>query len=98
MELKMAVIMTSETVGQTLQGYDGLFNTVSPTLKAAPGFVLHVSHPVDGGWRVVEIWETREDAALFFASTIAPNLPDGIRPKLTFAPLHDVLQPRWQAA
>ncbi len=89
----MAVIMTSEIAGQTLQGYDGLFNVVSPALKAAQGFVLHVSHPLDGGWRVVEIWETREDAARFFASTIAPHLPDGIRPKLTFQPLHDVLRP-----
>jgi hypothetical protein len=89
----MAVIMTSEVVGQTLQGYDGLFNVVSPALKQAQGFILHVSHPLDGGWRVIEIWESREDAARFFAATIAPHLPKGIHPKLTFEPLHDVLRP-----
>ena len=89
----MAVIMTSEVVGQTLQGYDGLLNAVSPALQRAPGFVFHASHPLAGGWRVVEIWESREDAARFFASTIAPNLPEGIHPKLTFEPLHDVLRP-----
>jgi len=43
--------------------------------------------------RVIEIWQSREDAARFFASAIAPNLPEGIRPKLTFEPLHDLLQP-----
>jgi hypothetical protein len=85
--------MTSEISGQTLQGYQGLFDTVSPALKAAPGFVLHASHPVDGGWRVVEIWQTREDAGRFYAASIAPNLPEGLHPKLTFAPLHDVVQP-----
>jgi hypothetical protein len=85
--------MTSEIAGQTFEGYDGLFHTVSPALKQAQGFLMHVSHPLDGGWRVIEIWNSREDAARFFASTIAPNLPDGIRPKLTFEPLHDVLQP-----
>jgi hypothetical protein len=89
----MAVIMTSEVAGQTLAGYDGLFTTVSPALRQAQGFVLHVSHPVPDGWRVIEIWDTREDAARFFAATIAPHLPEGIRPKLTFEPLHDVLQP-----
>jgi len=89
----MAVIMTSEIAGQTLQGYDGLFAVVSPALQQAKGFVLHVSHPLDGGWRVVEIWESREDAARFFATTLAPHLPEGIRPKLTFEPLHDVLRP-----
>lgn len=89
----MAVIMTSEIAGQTLQGYDGLFTAVSSALRSAPGFLVHASHPIDGGWRVVEIWESREDAARFFATTIAPQLPDGIRPKLTFEPLHDVLRP-----
>ena len=89
----MAVIMTSEIAGQTLQGYDGLFTAVSSALRSAQGFLVHASHPIDGGWRVVEIWESREDAARFFATTIAPQLPEGIHPKLTFAPLHDVLQP-----
>lgn len=89
----MAVIMTSEIAGQTFEGYDGLFHAVSPALKQAQGFILHVSHPLDGGWRVIEVWESREDAGRFFAATIAPNLPEGIRPKLTFEPLHDVLRP-----
>lgn len=88
----MAVIMTSEIAGQTVQGYDGLLKVVAPALQAAQGFVVHASHPINGGWRVVEIWETREDAARFFATTIVPHLPEGIRPKLTFALLHDVLR------
>jgi hypothetical protein len=89
----VAVIMTSEIAGQTLPGYDGLLKTVSPALRAAQGFVLHASHPIGGGWRVVEIWWSRDDATRFFATTIAPHLPEGIRPKLTFTPLHDVLRP-----
>jgi hypothetical protein len=89
----LAVMMISDVAGQTPQGYDGLLAQVGPVLKAARGLVLHASHPIDGGWRVVEIWESRDDATRFYAATIAPHLPEGIRPKLTFAPLHDVLQP-----
>lgn len=89
----MAVLMISDVNGQSAQGYDGLLAQVGPVLKAASGFVLHASHPVDGGWRVVEIWETRADAARFYAETIAPHLPEDIRPKLTFEALHDVLHP-----
>lgn len=89
----MAVMMISDVGGQTPDGYDGLLAKVGPVLKAAPGFMMHASHPIDGGWRVVEFWESREDAARFYAATIAPHLPEGIRPKLTFAPLHDVLRP-----
>ncbi|GLS32525.1 hypothetical protein SAMN04488498_12215 [Mesorhizobium albiziae] len=49
---------------------------------------MHMSHPVEAGWRVVEVWRSREDAARFLAAHIAPNLRDGIRPKLSFQPLH----------
>jgi heme-degrading monooxygenase HmoA len=87
----MMIMMTSEVTGQTAGGYDQLFAQVSGALRTAPGFVLHSSHPTDTGWRVVEIWESREDAGKFFAAHIAPNLPDHIRPKLTFEPLHDMV-------
>jgi hypothetical protein len=89
----MAVLMTSEVSGQTLAGYSDLFDVVSSELQSAKGFLMHASHPVDGGWRVIEIWDSRDDAAAFFATTIAPHLPEGIRPKLSFTLLHDVVQP-----
>lgn len=88
----MAVLMISEVSGQTQQGYDGMLEVVGEALRRAPGFLMHMAHPVETGWRILEVWETREDAARFFAAHIAPNLPDGIRPKLSFQPLHDVLR------
>jgi heme-degrading monooxygenase HmoA len=89
----MAVIMVSDVGGQTTDGYEAMLAQVSPDLKAAEGFVMHASHPTDGGWRVIEIWASREDAARFYAAKVAPNLPPDIHPKLSFTPLHDVLQP-----
>lgn len=89
----MAVMMISEVAGQTGQGYDAMLAEVGPALRSAQGLLLHASHPTEYGWRVVGIWQTREDATRFYAANIAPNLPQGIRPKLTVAMLHDVLQP-----
>lgn len=89
----MAVLMTSEVSGQTPQGYDGMLDMVGGALRRAPGFLMHMAHPVESGWRILEVWETREDAARFFAAHIAPNLPDAIRPKLSFQPLESVLKP-----
>lgn len=89
----MAIMMISDVSGQTPQGYERLLAEVGPVLKAAKGLILHASHPTDGGWRVIGIWDTREDATRFFATTIAPHLPKGMHPKLTVSPLHDVLQP-----
>lgn len=89
----MAVMMVSEVGGQTPEGYDGMLGAVGAALAGAQGFLMHLSHPVDGGWRVVEVWESREDAARFFAEHIAPKLPEGIRPKLSFTVLHSAVTP-----
>ena len=89
----MPVMMISEVSGQSPQGYGAMLAFVGDALRQAPGFVMHMSHPAEAGWRVMEVWNSREDAARFFAAHIAPNLPEGIRPKLTFQPLHSLLQP-----
>ena len=89
----MAVMMISEVNGQSAQGYDGMLEAVGDSLRQSPGFIMHMSHPVETGWRIVEVWDTREDATRFFTAHIAPKLPDGIRPKLSFQPLHDLLKP-----
>lgn len=87
----MAVMMISEGSGLSAQIYDGMLARVGAALRQAPGFVLHMSHPDEAGWRIIEVWNSREEATHFFATHIAPNLPDGIRPKLSFLPLHSLL-------
>ena len=54
---------------------------------------MHASHRVEAGWRIVELWASQEDATQFFANHVAPHLPDGIRPKLSFQPLHSLVKP-----
>ena len=88
----MAVMMISEVGGQSPQGYDGMLALVGEALRQAPGFVMHLSHPAGAGWRIVEVWRTQEDATRFFANHIAPHLPEGVRPKLSFQPLHSLVQ------
>jgi hypothetical protein len=89
----MPVMMMSEVGGQTPQGYDAVLRRVGDALRRAPGFILHLSHGHEAGWRIVEVWESREDATRFFAAHIAPSLPEGVRPKLSFQPLHSLLIP-----
>ena len=87
----MAVLITAEVQGQTQQGYDGMFSMLSDGLKQAPGFVLHTAHPIEGGWRIIEVWESLTDANQFFAKYVAPNLPPGIRPKRSVQELHSLV-------
>ena len=64
----MTVMIVSEVAGQSAQGYDGMLATVGDALRQAPGFIMHASHRVDAGWRIVELWASREDATKFFAA------------------------------
>jgi len=89
----MPVMVTAEVAGQTQQGYDGMRSVLEEALRQAPGLIAHVSHPVKGGWRVVEIWESSREANDFFAKAVHPHLPPGIKPRRTFQELHSAIRP-----
>ena len=87
----MAVMMTAEVAGQTAEGYDQVLRLVGEAARRAPGFMLHASHAVDGGWRVIEVWASKEEADAFFVEHIVPLLPPGIRPKRKYQELHSAV-------
>ncbi|MBT2303699.1 hypothetical protein J7E70_24955 [Variovorax paradoxus] len=88
----MTVLVTAEVQGQTRQGYEGMFSALSDGLKQAPGFVLHTAHPIEGGWRIIEVWQSKAEADHFFAKQVAPHLPPGIHPKRSIQELHSLLR------
>lgn len=88
----MPVLIVAEVKGQTLEGYEGMRAVLEDAQRRAQGFVLHTAHPVEDGWRVIEIWETKSDADRFFAESVAPNLPPGIRPKRSVQVLHGMVR------
>lgn len=79
--------------GQTEPRYDGMFELLAGSLRRAEGFVLHTAHPVEGGWRITEVWRSMDAANGFFAKNVAPNLPPGIHPKRSVQELHSLLIP-----
>ena len=88
----MAILMISEIEGQTAEGYERVLDMVQPHYADAQGFVMHSGHATDSGWRVVEVWESREDAGRFFAQHVAPKLSKGIHPKVRFEPLYRLVR------
>ena len=82
----MAILVTADVPGQTAQGYDSMLGMLANAVKQAPGFVLHTAHPIEGGWRILEVWESQNDASQFFAKYLHPNLPPGVKPKRTVHP------------
>ena len=75
----MAVVMISE-----LPGVDASFAEAAremgilDEMVAAPGFVSHLSGATSSGYRVVEVWESREAWRAWFDGHVVPKLPPGV--------------------
>jgi hypothetical protein len=89
----MAVMMIAEVAGQNRPGYDGMLQMLATAIEKAPGFVAHASHPVEGGWRVIELWRSKAESDRFYAEHVAAHLPSGVRPKRTVHELHSLVTP-----
>ena len=68
----MAVELRAEIRGMTREQYERAVAQVGDELRRAPGFVAHAAGPIDGGYRVVEIWGSREELERFLQQTILP--------------------------
>lgn len=67
----MTVAFIFEVDGMTSDQYDGLMATMGLSEKGAigaAGAVAHIAGPMEGGWRVVDVWDTEEAAEAFYAS------------------------------
>jgi hypothetical protein len=89
----MAVLISSKVAGQTREGYDGVLMAVRETIKKAPGFIMQSAYPVEDGWRVMEVWNSKTEADQWFAKYVVPNIPPGIHPKRSYQELYNVITP-----
>ena len=85
----MAVLMIGEVPNLTQDIYEGMLQGLKPTMLSAKGFIAHSGGPgPGGGWRVVEMWESEEEAQQWFDEHVKPNLPPGVVPERTYHQLH----------
>ena len=68
----MAVVLVADVPGMTSETYRQAIDQVRAQLKAATGFVDHSGTPTPQGFRVTEIWESRDDCTRFLQDTIMP--------------------------
>jgi hypothetical protein len=80
--------------GVTAEQFDTLEATVNAAARAADGLIFHASGPVEGGWGVLDFWESREQFDRFAAENIGPNAHlvglDG-PPEVHQFPVHEYL-------
>ncbi len=72
----MAVMVMTEFPGGTAEDAER-WEPVVRGLRRAPGFIVQVDGPIEGGWRLYSVWDRREDFQHFFDGNVKPNLPPG---------------------
>lgn len=77
----MAIVMITEVPGADTEFAEGMRQAgVVDAIRAARGFRGHWSGATNTGYRVIELWDSREDYREWYDGTIAPNLPPGVEP------------------
>ncbi len=72
----MSVIMIAEVAGADGSFLDGMRAAgVFDAMATYPGFVSHVSGATGNGYRVIEVWESREAHQAWVEGVILPNMP-----------------------
>ncbi len=77
----MAVVVMTDVPGADTGMADGMRAAgVVEALEAASGFRGHWSGATGSGYRVIELWDSREDYQAWYDGHIVPNLPPGVEP------------------
>ncbi len=79
----MPVIMIAEVAGADASFIDAMrVAGVVDAMATYPGFVTHVSGAATSGYRVIEVWESREAHQPWVEKVILPNMPPGAEPPI----------------
>ncbi len=64
----MAIAQVHELRGWTKDGYEQAMRMLNLPPGPPPGSLVHMSGPMEGGWRIIEVWESEEAATAFYSS------------------------------
>jgi hypothetical protein len=70
----MAVGIRLKLDGGTAEQMDRLNAEIDPDGNPPEGILFHASGPVEGGWGVLDFWESREHFDRFAAERIGPAM------------------------
>ena len=86
----MAILVIDQAPGVTAEKFEEMVRQIgSDTLPA--GQIARLAGPVEGGWRVISVWESQEALEAFRRDRLTPAAQQsGITEQVQFAPLHSV--------
>jgi hypothetical protein len=91
----MAVGLRVKFAGGTQEQYDAVHDHMGFEQNPPAGIIFHSSGPIDGGWGVIDVWESRQAFDAFLGGRVLPAVQElGDRafqgpPDVKEFPVHD---------
>jgi hypothetical protein len=89
----MAIGIRLKLDGGTAEIMDQLNSAIDPDGNPPDGCIFHASGPVEGGWGVLDFWESRAHFDRFAQERIGPAMAslglDGGPPEIHEFPVHE---------
>jgi hypothetical protein len=92
----MAIGIRIKLPGITQEQFDSGHDAINPTREAPQGLIFHSSGPIEGGWGIIDFWESRADF-----DTFAPRIQSGMEaanvhptgaPDIKEFPVHEIIK------
>jgi hypothetical protein len=93
----MTVVSTLDITDLTAPEYRAVMDELGVEQRPEGGIYLHLTTPTDAGFRVVEIWDRKENFDRFVERRLVPaNQALGLdrATEITVTPLHNLFAPR----
>ncbi len=81
--------------GVTQAQFDAAHDHINPVRNPPKGLVFHASGPIDGGWGIIDFWESREDFDAFQPRIAEGTAAAGVEmsgpPDIKEFPVHETI-------
>jgi hypothetical protein len=98
-ESAMAVGIRGKFEGGKREHYDAIHGHMGIEESPPAGMIFHMAGPIDGGWRVIDVWESREAFDRFFETRLGPAAQElgdrsfPVPPEIKEFPVHNFTKP-----
>ncbi len=95
----MAVGLRLKFDGGTQEQYDAVHGTMNVETDPPAGLIFHSAGPIEGGWGVIDFWESRDAFDRFASERLQPtiqSLGDAAMPgppDIKEFPVHNITKP-----
>jgi hypothetical protein len=93
----MAVGIRIKLPGVAQEEFDAVNAVIDPASNPPKGLILHTSGPIEGGWGIIDFWDSRADFDAFSPRIQAGTEKAGVQmqgpPDIKEFPVHEMFQP-----